>query len=155
MTRGLAGRRRTRPVLVVASLLAGCSKPFTDVTARKASPDGAVVASSVLSATGFGLYFGQGVTLAAKGADPLRAEPVLTYGEDDRPPQVSWIDADHLRIELPCGWWGGLTNHWQLAGTKRIVDIAYVPSRRPCPASPRRARAADGGGHPRFVSDSS
>ena len=114
--------------------LYGCSsKRFTDVTALAPSPDGAIAAASVVAAYGFGLYGGRGVTLSAKGGDPLSGSTVLAYGEDDHPPALRWSDANHLVIDLPCGWWTDLQNHWQLPETDRVIDISYLPAPTTCP----------------------
>ncbi|MBV9654231.1 MAG: hypothetical protein JOZ42_06675 [Acetobacteraceae bacterium] len=106
---------------------------FTDLLGQKASPDGSIVASYVVQNHGpmSGTLFG--LTLSGRKDDPLKADPILTDGEDDSPAQFEWINDTRLEVRLPCGWWGHLTNHFQLKGTNRIVDIAYLPPPTHCP----------------------
>jgi hypothetical protein len=109
------------------------SPEFTDVLEQKASPDGSIVASYVVQNYGpmTGTTFG--LTLSGTAGNPLKSDPILVEGEDDRSIQYNWIANDRLEVRLPCGWWGSLTNHYQLRGTSRIVDISYLPPPSECP----------------------
>ena len=109
------------------------SSQFTDLLGQRASPDGLVVASYVIQNYGpmTGTIFG--LTLSGKQENSLNAEPILTQGEDDRAIQYNWNGSNRLDVHLPCGWWGHLTNHYQLRGTNRIVEICYLPPPSECP----------------------
>ena len=110
------------------ALLAGCSdQKFTDVMTTAKSPDGAITAAYVVEAHGpmAGVFYG--ITLSPTGSDPRNGEPVLVAGEDDREFVYHWADSETLIVRLPCGWWAYLTNHYQLPGTSRIIDIKYSP----------------------------
>ncbi|RYF21735.1 MAG: hypothetical protein EOO77_05465 [Oxalobacteraceae bacterium] len=102
------------------------SPQFTDLLGQKASADGSIVASYVVQNYGpmAGTTFG--LTLSGKQEDPLKAEPILVQGEDDRAIQYEWSGNNRVDVYLPCGWWGRLTNHYQLKGTMHIVDIRYL-----------------------------
>ncbi len=105
---------------------------FTDLLGQKASPDGSIVASFVVQNHGPLTGTTYGLTLSGKQENPLKAEPILVQGEDDRAVQYDWSGSNRLKVRLPCGWWGYLTNHYQLKGTSRIVDIAYLPPSSEC-----------------------
>jgi hypothetical protein len=124
-------------VLILATLaVSSCHIPecyqkpeFTDLLGQKLSLDGEIKAAYVVQNHGMGGATTFGITLSEKTSDPLKADPVLTEGEDNREINYEWKSANRLQIQLPCGWWGHLTNHYQLMGTSRIIDITYAPPR--------------------------
>ena len=130
---------RTVLMLNLAHLLFGdgCSPhPFTDVLSTHASPDGQVIAAYVVEAHGpmAGVFYG--ITLSPPEMDSRDGEIILGTSEDDRPIAYDWEDANTLTIRLPCGWWGYLTNFYQIPRTSQIIAIRHNPS-QDCPASSR------------------
>jgi hypothetical protein len=127
-------------VLILAMLeISSCQetkcyqKPvFTDLLGQKLSPDGEVKAAYVVQDYGFGGPTTFGITLSGKTSDPLNADPILTEGEDIREIKYERKSTNTLQIQLPCGWWGHLTNHYQVMGTSRVIDIIYTSPPEDC-----------------------
>jgi hypothetical protein len=123
--------RIKRLIWAMLALSSCCkSKPeFTDLLGQKLSPDGEIKAAYVVQNYGFGGGTTYGITVSGKTSDPLKAEPVITEGEDDQTIKYEWKSSNILEVQLPCGWWGHLTNHYQLTGTSHIIDIIYTAPR--------------------------
>jgi hypothetical protein len=103
------------------------SHNFTDVLGIKLSPGGKIRAASVVESRGFAAPTTYGITLSSISENPLDARPVITAGEYRNEIDYKWMDAKTLAIRLPCGWWGNLTNHYQLPNTDEIIDIVFLP----------------------------
>jgi hypothetical protein len=113
---------------VIASLFlcAGCGR-HVDPIATEPSPDGAIIAASNSNSGAFAFEAQYNeVRLYPRNGKLRDGEVVLSYGEDDSNPVFEWISPQSLRVQLPCGWWGSLTNHYQLPRTDRIIDIIYA-----------------------------
>ena len=111
----------------------GYPPEFTDVIGQQSSPDGSIVASYVVEAHG-PLADGPtyGLTVMDKGDDPLRASPILIDDGHARDINYRWLSNNRLEVELPCGWWSGLTNGWQSPASHRMLNIVYTGPRAEC-----------------------
>jgi hypothetical protein len=120
--------------VAVMALCAGCGRHL-DPIATRPSPDGAIIAASNRNSGEFAFVEqADEVRLYQRGGRLSDGVVILSYGEDDRPPVFGWTSANNLTVQLPCGWWSGLTNHYQLPRTGRIIDISYSPPPSTCPA---------------------
>lgn len=108
---------------------------FTNLIDQKLSPDGKIVAAYVVENYGGMTGTTYGLTLSAAGTNVLQGQPILTEGEDDAAIAYRWLSDDALLVRLPCGWWGSLTNAYQLRGTGHVVAIFYTPPRVDCRAN--------------------
>ncbi len=117
-------------------LSAASDQPFTDVMSTSKSPDGQITAAYVIEAHGPMAGVAYGITLSPTGSDPRDGSIVLREGEDDRELVYRWADNQTLVVRLPCGWWADLTNHYQLPGTSRIIDVKYEPPQGCTPQLP-------------------
>ena len=117
-------------------LSGGSDQPFTDVMSTSKSPDGQITAAFVIEARGPMAGVAYGITLSPTGSDPRDGSIVLREGEDDRELVYRWADNQTLVVRLPCGWWADLTNHYQLPGTSRIIDVKYEPPQGCTPQLP-------------------
>ena len=121
--------------IAACALCAGCQRHIEPL-ATKQSPDGAIVAASAADAGDF-VFEGQDyeVRLYPRGGRLADGQVVLAYSEENDYPTFLWSDPQTLRVQLPCGWWSSLTNHYQLPRTTRIISIVYeIPPAR-CPAT--------------------
>ena len=129
-----AGMKRLLAAILLPPLLsAGCARHI-DAIATLPCPDGAIIAASSSNSGAFSFeaqYYE--VRLYPRGGRLDRGELIMSYGEDERKPVFKWTDLRHLRVQLPCGWWSSLTNHYQLPRTSRIIDISYDPPPTSCP----------------------
>jgi hypothetical protein len=119
-------------IIAAASLCAGCARRV-ELIAIRPSPDGAIIAAFNINSGEFPFeeqYYE--VRLYPRSGRLSNGEVILSYGEDDSRPVFRWISTNSLRVQLPCGWWSSLTNHYQLPGTSRIIDIAYDPAPAGC-----------------------
>ncbi|MGI4879605.1 MAG: hypothetical protein ACRYG4_19190 [Janthinobacterium lividum] len=141
-----------RKWLAVALLVAGCGglldkHGFTDVVETKPSPDGSLVAALVWEERGLGKPHTSGIVVVARGGDPLTGTPVLLESEDYRTLEYRWTAANALEIRLPCGAWSSLANHWRQPGTKRVVEIDFLPPKG-CVAKPATTTLPPGASQP-------
>jgi hypothetical protein len=128
-----------KPLIVTAIVAAGffcagCGRRYEDVIATQPSPDGAIIAASNRNSGEFPFEAQyEEVRLYPRGGRLRDGDVILSYGEEGSNPTFKWVDAQHLSVQLPCGWWSSLTNHYQLPKTSRIIDIAYGPPPTNCP----------------------
>ena len=128
--------KRLLGLALISQLLCTACSRHTDLIAAVPSPDGAIIAASNAD-TGefpFEAQYNQ-VRLYPRGGRLRQGEVILSYGEDENKPHFKWLDAQRLMVQLPCGWWTSLTNHYQLPKTSRIIDILYVPPATNCPST--------------------
>jgi hypothetical protein len=120
-------------VIATSLMCAGCGRHI-DVIETRPSPDGAIVAASNANSGDF-VFEAQynEVRLYPRGGRLSDGELVLSYGEDESPPKFKWSGPQTLEVQLPCGWWSGLTNHYQLPKTSRIITIVYDDPPSTCP----------------------
>jgi hypothetical protein len=121
-------------IIALSSIVCvGCGRHI-DAIETHPSPDGAIIAASATNAGDF-VFEAQAdeIRLYPRGGKLQDGEVILAYGEDETPPIFKWKTAEFLEIQLPCGWWSDLTNHYQLRGTARIITIFYDPPPTICP----------------------
>ncbi len=114
-------------VLVLVAACAPAGHRFTTVAATMPSADGRLVAAEVWDEHGPGRPHVSGIVVAAAGADPRDAEPVVVARDDFHPLAFAWTGPATLTLRLPCGRWSALANHAVIGG--RTVMVAATPPR--------------------------
>jgi hypothetical protein len=119
-------------LLIPLLFCGGCSRHI-DVIVTRLSPDGAITAASNSNSGEFPFepQYSE-VRLYPRNGRLREGQVILSFGEDESSPTFRWVSAQSLRVQLPCGWWSQLTNHYQLPRTSRIIEISYDPPPSNC-----------------------